>query len=189
MKNLGMNGLISCQIQRNFFPTSIAMTAMAKTLWNNKVDFDAMRRKLYADSFGKDAADELCNYFAALSDAFDIAALKSEKTCDLAKMRADMENCIKLIESFKGTIEKYKNTENKAHRESWEYLELHGDMYSYVARSVIEDINGNRDAAKELRAQAYNYCFRNEDFLQPVVDGWNFMNIMYNRVRVGTDKQ
>jgi len=187
MKNLGMNGLISCQIQRNFFPTSIAMTAMAKTLWNNKVDFDAMRRKLYADSFGKDAADELCNYFSTLSDAFDIAALKGEKPCDLAKMRADMENCIKLIESFKGTIEKYKNTGNKAHRESWKYLELHGDMYGYVARSVIEDINGNRDAAKELRAKAYNYCFRNEDFLQPVVDGWNFMNIMYNRVRVGTE--
>ena len=119
MRNLGMNGLISCQIQRNFFPSSVAMTTMARTLWNNNVAFDAVRRKLYADSFGKDAVDELCNYFKALSDAFDIAALKGEKPCDVAKMRSDMENCIKVMDSFKKTIEKNNNTENPAHRESW----------------------------------------------------------------------
>ncbi len=188
MKNLGMNGLISCQIQRNFFPTSVAMTSMARTLWNKDVDFDTMKRKLYADSFGEEAVDELCSYFETLSDAFDIAALKCEKPCDKEKMRSDMENCIKVMDSFKKTIEKYKNTENPAHRESWEYLELHGDMYSNVARAIIENIDGNFDKSKELRTKAYDYCFRNEDFLQPVVDGWNFINVIANRIKVGTDK-
>ncbi len=188
MKGLGMNGLISCQIQRNFFPTSVAMTAMARTLWNSNVDFDAMRRKLYADSFGKEAVDELCNYFSTLSDAFDIAALKCEKPCDTAKMRADMENCIKLMDSFKSTIKKYKNTENEAHSESWKYLEHHSTMYSYIAQSVIENIDGNLEKAKELRAKSYTYCFENEDFVQPVVDAWNYINVISGRIKVGINK-
>lgn len=188
MKGLGMNGLVSCQIQRNFFPTSVAMTTMARTLWNKDVDFDSVRRKLYADSFGAQAVDELCSYFSTLSDAFDIAAIKLEKTIDNSKMRAAMENCIELMDNFKKTIEKYKNTENEAHRESWEYLELHGDMYSDFARAIIENIDGNIEKSKEYRTRAYDYCFRNEDFLQPVVDGWNFINCIANRIKIGTGK-
>ena len=61
-------------------------------------------------------------------------------------------------------------------------------MYSDVARAIIENIDGNFDKSKELRTKAYDYCFRNEDFLQPVVDGWNFINVIVNRIKVGTDK-
>ena len=46
-KNLGLNGYISCQLQRNSFPTSIAMTVMGKTLWNNDTDFDKVKKELY----------------------------------------------------------------------------------------------------------------------------------------------
>ena len=56
-ESLGMNGYISCQLQRNAFPTSVAMTVMGKTLWSSKTDFDATRKKLYANSFGEENAD------------------------------------------------------------------------------------------------------------------------------------
>ena len=60
---LGMNGFISCQLQRNAFPSSICMTVLAKTMWNNKTDYEKIRTELYAASFGNDAVNELCGYF------------------------------------------------------------------------------------------------------------------------------
>ena len=36
---LGLDGYISCQLNRNAFPTSIGMTAMAKLMWDKDADF------------------------------------------------------------------------------------------------------------------------------------------------------
>ncbi len=34
LKKLGLNGMVSCQVMRSFWPTGLAMAAMAETLWN-----------------------------------------------------------------------------------------------------------------------------------------------------------
>jgi len=39
LKNIGLNGLISCQIQRVFFPTGLPVYVMAHTLWNDSLCF------------------------------------------------------------------------------------------------------------------------------------------------------
>ncbi|MCL2372591.1 MAG: DUF4838 domain-containing protein [Defluviitaleaceae bacterium] len=81
MKNLdkiGLNGMISCQVQRAAFPTGLAMYAMAAALWNKNQDFSNVAAAFYADMFGE-AAAEMQQYFASLSLLFQPSYMRGEQ--------------------------------------------------------------------------------------------------------------
>ena len=39
LRDLGLNGIISCQALRSFYPLGLAMNVMAETLWNRDVEY------------------------------------------------------------------------------------------------------------------------------------------------------
>lgn len=43
LKDFGLNGFISCQLQRTFFPTSIAMHALSKGLFERDLNYDTFK--------------------------------------------------------------------------------------------------------------------------------------------------
>lgn len=51
--DLGLNGFISCQLQRVFFPTPLAMQTLAGTLWDRESDFETLADNVYRDTFGE----------------------------------------------------------------------------------------------------------------------------------------
>jgi hypothetical protein len=52
---LGLNGLISCQAFRAFYPSGLAMSALSEALWNPDVPWDEMRRRYLDAAFGEHA--------------------------------------------------------------------------------------------------------------------------------------
>ena len=193
---LGMNGYISCQLQRNAFPSSICMTVLAKTMWDNKVDFQKLRTELYEASFGADAVKELCDYFETVSDCFDVAIIKDEasghdvidttidKTADVAILRKKMVKVIKVFEEFKPVIENHLTVSDECQSDSWKYLKLHNHIYSLLAKSILERIDANYQKANELRDESIRFAFENEDFLQPVFDCLMYKRMVNGRIRV-----
>lgn len=169
-ESLGINGFISCQLQRNAFPSSIAMTVMAKTLWNTSTDFDTVRKKLYAASFGEDTVDELCNYFALLSEKFDIGVIRNQKPVDADEFKQGMVDAIKAMDAFKEVIKAHLSAEDPCRKDSWEYLELHRQIYSGLAEAIIAKLDGDFEKSKVLRDGSIHFAFLNEDKLQPVLD-------------------
>ncbi len=194
--SLGLKGLITCQLQRNAFPSSIGMTTMAKTMWNKDADFEEIRHKLYAGAFSRWVVKELKEYFSTLSDCFDLALIKDEasghdvidkeadKSEDVAILRAKMEKAIKTMEEFKPVIEKHLISYDPCEKDSWKYLDLHSNIYTLLAQSIIARIDGEYEKANELRDECYNFAFKNEDFLQPVFDCYRFQTTTKTRVRV-----
>ena len=53
MKSLGLNGLISCQVQRAFLPTGFPVYLMGKLLWNDKLSFDEVAEDYFLNAFGQ----------------------------------------------------------------------------------------------------------------------------------------
>ncbi len=194
--SLGLKGLITCQLQRNAFPSSIGMTTMAKTMWNKDADFEEIRSKLYAGAFSRWLVKELKEYFATLSECFDLALIKDEasghdvidktadKSKDVAILREKMVKAIKTMEEFKPLIKKRLISYNPCEKDSWKYLDLHGDIYTLLAQSIIARIDGEYDKATKLRDESIRYAFEHEDFLQPVFDCYRFSTTSKGRVRV-----
>lgn len=181
---LGINGFISCQLQRNAFPTSIAMTTMAKALWNNDADFDKIRRELYAAAFGKGALDELCNYFAELSHAFDIGVLRGQRLFDRVEFKERMETVVNVMDSFKAVIEWNLESDNPCHRESWEMLALHRQVYLLIGKAVLARLDYNEEEAGELIKAAQAIVWEHEDELQSVLDSMYFCRMTSERITI-----
>ncbi len=184
LDSLGMNGFISCQLQRNTFPTSIAMTTMAKVLWNNDADFDEIRRELYAATFGADALEELCNYFAVLSRAFDIGSIRGQRLFNREEFRNKMETAVNAMDSFKTIIELNLDAEDPCHKESWELLKLHRQMYLLIGKAIIAKLDYDEEKAGELIKTAQSIVWENEDKLQSVLDSMYFCRMTSERITV-----
>lgn len=52
LEELGLNGYISCQQTRVFFPCGFGMYVMGQTLWNRELDFEAMAEAYFTALFG-----------------------------------------------------------------------------------------------------------------------------------------
>ncbi len=182
--NLGVNGYISCQLQRNAFPSSIGMTSIAKTLWDSNTDFEDMRRKLYAATFGEDAVDALCEYFGTLSKCFKMGVIRNQIPFDIEEVKADMKLAMKTMEEFKSVIDAYLEVEDPCQKDSWAYLAIHRVMYILIAESIYERLCGNYEKANELKDEAIHYGFVHEDEVQSVLDTMFFSRMMNERINL-----
>ena len=185
---LGFNGHISCQLQRNAFPSSLVMTVMATRLWNKDADFDTIRRDLYAKTFGEDMRDAMCEYFSTLSRAFDIGIIRNLKAFDMNEARANFERAVVAMNEMEPIIEKkIEETADKVQKESWKYLLHHKKMYETVGRAILLIIDGRRPEGDVLIEEAIRYAWEHEDDIQPVLDTMYFFRMIHERITIDSE--
>ncbi len=51
---IGIDGMVSCQVQRCFFPTALPLVSMAAGLWDKAGSFDDVADRYYLDAYGAD---------------------------------------------------------------------------------------------------------------------------------------
>jgi hypothetical protein len=56
LRQLGLGGLVSCQVQRAFFPNGLAMYTMGHTLFNRDLAFERLAEEYFAAAYGEHAA-------------------------------------------------------------------------------------------------------------------------------------
>ncbi|MCM8768773.1 MAG: DUF4838 domain-containing protein [Candidatus Omnitrophica bacterium] len=66
LKDLGLNGMLSCQSQRIFWPSGLPMVVMAKTLWNRQVQLEEIRNDYLKHAFGENNGKLVADYFQGL---------------------------------------------------------------------------------------------------------------------------
>ncbi len=173
--SLGIDGYISCQLQRNTFPTSIAMTVMGKTLWNREVSFDEVKRELYEASFGVDAAERMGTYFATLSRGFDIGAMRSQRPMENEEKIRNMRDALRAMEEIAPFIEAHLDDEDPCRRECWMLADMNRRIYSLIGQSVLVRLEeGDLEKAEKLRLEAVQFAYENEDVMQGAFDCFFF---------------
>lgn len=55
LKLLGLDGIVSCQSFRVFYPSGLAMTTLAESLWNPDMRFKEIRKQFLESAFGEQA--------------------------------------------------------------------------------------------------------------------------------------
>jgi hypothetical protein len=83
LRTIGLNGYMSCQVQRAFFPTGLGMVVMGSTLWNSDLPFDVLAEEYYRDAFGEDGP--ACRAYLESLSAARAAGMKEEM---LARLEA-----------------------------------------------------------------------------------------------------
>lgn len=188
MKNLdqiGLNGMVSCQNQRTFFPTGLGMNAMATALWNKTSEFEETAEKYFFDAFGPDGK-LLKEHMALLSELFDPSYLRGEKTVVSKEAKEKFDRVPLVIDGFAEIIKRNTSSEQSVRLEaaqlkSWQYLTDHAELCKLLAKTFSYYAAGDFDRGEMMKHTAEAFAQLNERKLQEVFDVCYFI-VTINRI-------
>lgn len=178
MQNLhkvGLNGMMSCQNQRVFFPTGLGMTAMAAALWDENADFDSVAQEYFRAAFGADG-ETVRAYMQALSEAFDPVYIRGEKEVLNPEEATKLAGIPGILDAHKALIgQRAADASLPAGiRASWRYLQYHGELCTLVALAFQKKAEGRAEEAIAALEKILAYAQQNEMALHRVFDVYEF---------------
>ncbi|MCL2813535.1 MAG: DUF4838 domain-containing protein [Oscillospiraceae bacterium] len=181
MKNLGemkLNGMMSCQLQRAFFPTGLAMNAMAAALWDKTKSFEEVAARYYSDAFGEHGA-KMHRYFKTLTELCDTSYLRGEKPAvseDNAKKFAQIPAAVN--EMMPLIIYKAANEADPCRKKLWEALVIHAQICLYLAEIYGETARGRIEKLDERWQVVKDYLYRVEPLIHEMLDVQFYISVI-----------
>ena len=171
LRSIGINGNISCQLMRCFFPSALPMQMMAAAMWDRNADYDTKARAYYLAAFGPDGL-QVQKYLQTISRLFAIYEGPSHGngakiTGDLVEDYAALDACLK---EFAPVIDAHAKGE-EPWCVDWQYLQVHAEYVKHLAEVLKLTQQGKYEEAKSAIAGMIDHINRNELFIQKVMDG------------------
>lgn len=173
LRAIGLNGFVSCQVQRLFLPTGLPMTVMARMLWDASADFQRIADDYFASAFGADGA-RCREYLERLSTLFNPPYLRGERPGRDKEAAANFAAVRDCLQSFRPVIERNAASPDPCHAQSWRYLLHHGEIAGALAEALRARAEGDRERAAALWNKASRLAWENEPEIHPVFDSWLF---------------
>ncbi len=174
---LGLDGLVSCQVQRAFFPTGLAMAVLGRALWDRAPDFGAIAEDSFRAAFGADGPACLA-YCAELSRLFDPPYLRGEKPRHDPAVAASYARLPAAIAAFRPVIRRNLGAADPCHARSWRYLDAHADVCLLLAEALQHRVAGDDEAALRAWAATQRFVQERERDLHPVFDVYEFLFVL-----------
>jgi len=175
LRAIGLNGLVSCQNQRVFFPTGLGMTVMGRTLWNRDLPFAAIARDYFTAAFGPQG-ETVQAYLQAISERFHPPLLRGECSAEeKAAAPARLRSVRGLVDGMQPLIAAGVNSAEPCHAASWRYLEFHAEFAVLFADALAELYGGAADVARSQAMALFDWCRRHELELQTGLDVYEFL--------------
>jgi hypothetical protein len=177
LKGIGLNGLMSCQVQRAFFPSGLGMTVMGRALWDGHADFNEIAREHFAQTFGPEG--ELARrYCAQLSGLFDPRYFRGELECCDDQAAERFASIRPLIQNFQPVITRNLTLPDACWAQSWCYLQLHAEMAEQLAEIGEALALGQAQLAIARWEGLRAWTHAHEEALQPVFDLYEFTTVI-----------
>lgn len=179
LHSLGLDGYISCQVQRTFMPNGLGMYLMGRTLWKGKTDFETESADFFRKTYGEDS--ELCRrYLQKLSDLFDPPMLRGEKPAE--SLAENARGILREIDAFAPVIGRNLLLEEFCHQRSWDILQFHAGLCRYLAEVLLGIAEGQLDEAKSQWSKLRRFARVNEMKYQAVFDMPLFLSVWESQV-------
>jgi len=187
LKEIGLNGLVSCQCQRAFLPTGLGTYIMAKTLWNDKVNFDEITEDYFKSAFGQNW-DKCFSILSKLSELFTPPYLRGEMGMADEKISEKYSQIKDVCSEYGKLIEENKEKGQLYHNKSWQYLYYHKEICVRFAEMLKFRAVNNLDMTNKLWKELKEYLQVIEEDIQQVFDLYEFFQtfeVMYGFVLRG----
>lgn len=173
LHKIGLNGMISCQVQRCFFPTALPFYMMAAVLWDRNCDYEETVLKYYKAAFGEDGV-LVHKYLKTVSEMILLYegpahGKKARVTGTLCK---DYKAVVAEMENFRNIIDRNAAKEN-VYQEEWKILRLHSSYVTMVLEALQLQEQGRTEEARTTINKMLNLLAQNEVSVQKVLDVHN----------------
>ncbi len=185
---LGLNGLISCQVQRVFFPSPLLMQIMARMLWNKNQDYETLAAAIYQESYGPDWR-QVRQYTTKISELINPAWLRLEEPLVNPEQLERLGRIPQLIQAISPVIQAHTaeygaaGPEKACWRQSWQLLGLFGDYVLQLASFGQALACGAKGGAISRLNDLKNWVYRHEPQLVFVFDSDILLSTLNGIVR------
>jgi len=170
LKPIGLNGLISCQSFRAFYPSGLAMTVLAESLWNPDVPWAEIRRRYLEAAFGEDAvfADD---YLARVEEFLD--------TGDAHRRMPPLSNAdARKLEAFAAFLDRAlaelsareESASDQVRGRSLALLSHHARLLQFIVQAYQARLAGKPKAATRALDRAADFLRRTERRYSTYID-------------------
>lgn len=177
LRDIGINGYVSCQVQRAFLPTGLPMTVMGWSLWRSDLDYDRIADDYFAAAFGPDGA-KARSYLERISTLMDPVYVRGEKPAVDKHSAEQFARIPALLDDFAPTVQHNLALENVCWAKSWSYLAYHAQMCRMFAAALEARARGNQSVAADRWEELRNYVWREEMQIHPVLDVFEFVTVL-----------
>ncbi len=169
---IGINGMVSCQLQRTGFPTWLPLYAMAKGLWNKNITFDEISDEYYDALFGENG-ETIKNYMTHLTALFNPAYLRGE----LGKINSEDAGRFASVPAYITEMKPLFDSKAKCGRQ-WEKLSVHAMLCIILAEGLAARASGDSETANEKYRELVKAAYESENITIDSLDLWNYENVM-----------
>ncbi len=167
-KSLDINGIVSCQTQRSFYPTGFAQWVMAEASWNRRRKFEDMAAEYFKGAFGA-AAATVRAYFEGLPRAIGPTAhgrgwrvpaspAQAQRVCDyLRKQGPRLQAASKKVTA-------------PAHRRALAIVKHFHRLHAMIWRALLAEARGKKAEQAALLDRAAAFLRRTEKSLHLYAD-------------------
>lgn len=169
LPKIGLDGMVSCQLQRCCFPTGLPLYMMAAALWDEKADYDEKVLEYYRAAYGEDGK-KVHEILARVSDlmllydgSFSGYCWPQDEPCcrNLDELKTAAEDLALLV----------KNHQADALSETeWEMLAYYQHYLSMLHGVLVCWMEKKPEAASAAFNQLMDYLWKHELALQSALD-------------------
>jgi hypothetical protein len=170
LQALGLNGIVSCQSFRVFYPSGLAMTALAESLWDPDVPWEQMRRRYLSAAFGEDAA--LADRYLTIIEGFLDTGDPHARTVPLSNAsEVSLAACARFLdESLAELEERREATPVRARKKSLDLLAYHARLLQHVVRAYQARLAKDEEEAVRAFGEAARFLRRTEPQYSTYID-------------------
>jgi hypothetical protein len=193
LSEIGLNGIISDQTQRAYFPTGFGMHVLARTLWDSSADFASIADDYFRTDFGPDGP-LVQSYLSQLSDLFDPPYLRGENDqrdeCAHVwilenagpgtnpQAASKLSQIPALVQEFRPIIERNLVDPDPCRAMSWMILMHHTEIVPNLARAFEACAMGEKGIARKYWQKVQSYVQQYEIDLHKVLDVFEFITVL-----------
>ncbi len=179
LPDMGLGGMVSCQLTRASYPTNLPMQMMAAALWDKECDFEEKCEEYFFSAFGEDGPS-VCEYLKRLSHLFDVDYMRLEKNSVSEEQAKNFTRAYSTILEFESVIKRNLSLLPEGNlRRSWEYLEEHSLLTRELALILRRRAEGAElEERDRLAAEFYDKVAKRETVLHRVLDLSIYKNVI-----------
>ena len=149
LDQIGLDGMVSCQLQRVAFPTGLPQYAMARALWDKSLSFEEICCEYFTAAFGA-RGEAVQAYLTALSALFDPPRMRAEREPDVAAVQKSCAEARAMILVFRESQGLSYDDPNPSRR----HLAYHADLCLGYADWYEALLGGGTEAQREAAKAA-----------------------------------
>lgn len=179
LKNLELNGYISCQELRAGFPHNFPNYVMGHMLWNNQLDYEGLKKEYFSCMYGeawKEIAEYLenlsayssCDYFNAIGERLNLP------------LSGRYAVCVNLSKEILPLIEENATQTTGIQKIEWKNLGYHREYVEKMASGLKLISEGKNVEAQRMWREVLDFIRRNEMAFQQNLDVYRVIEVAKN---------